>query len=505
MSKSAAIDIVDLIRRSGLIDEQRLAQSLAESDPADSDPSVVCSRLIEAGLLTPWQAEQLQSGRFQGFYLSKYKMLAKLGGGGMSKVYLAEHMEMGRQVAIKVLTGPLAQRAEYLDRFRLEARAAARVDHPNIVRAYDVGHEGKVHFLVMEYIQGDDLEKRVHENGPLEPRAAAEFIRQAAVGLAHVHQAGMIHRDIKPANLLVDRQGTVKIVDLGLARLPEEALEADAEGQIMGTVDYLSPEQSLPGQPVTPRSDVYSLGCSLYYLLTGRPPFPVGTLAQRMQMHRSREPEAIFKLRPQVPPMLVSICERMMAKSPDDRYQSAEEVIEAVSAWLEGRTSRVMNFTTMRRAPVAPKKPGTDDDEDLTLAPIDDEPAKSPSGINQAKPTSDEKSASSASEADAPKDDSSKGQTEKLRSAVPLSKDSTVKKDSPLPAAPAGNDLLEELTATEGVSLTASAETLSTGSGSPMVRQQAKSNDAFPIWLIVVAGVTLVGVLIFMVWLISRA
>lgn len=347
MPQQKTSEFVEFVRRSGLVEEAQLTHLLDQGDEPKGGSGLICSRLIEAGLLTPWQSEQLLSGRYQGFFLGKYKILDRLGKGGMSSVFLAEHLQMQRRVAIKVLTGRLAAQPEYLERFRQEARAAARVDHPNIVRAYDVGQEANVHYLVIEYIVGADLQQIVAEKGRLDCREAAEYIRQAAAGLAHVHKSGLVHRDIKPANLLVDKNGTLKIVDLGLARLPEEthqSLSAEEEAPIVGTVDYLAPEQSINSDEVTASADLYSLGCTLYFLLTGQPPFPAGTLVERVRKHRSQEPEDIFRLRPDAAAELVAICERMMSKRPQDRFQQVEELVEILGAWLDGRTSKMLGM-----------------------------------------------------------------------------------------------------------------------------------------------------------------
>ena len=309
--------------------------------PADTD--FVADRLVEAGLITRWQADRLLEGRHKGFFLGKYKLLDHLGTGGMSSVYLAEHVLMQRRVAIKVLPKDRVEDSSYLARFHREAQAAAALDHRNIVRAYDVDNEGNNHYLVMEYVEGRDLQHIVKEDGPLEYAAAAEYIRQAAEGLAHAHQAGLIHRDVKPANLLVDQKNVVKVLDLGLARFTDEgkaSLTVEFDENVLGTADYLAPEQALDSHGVDARADIYGLGCSLYYLLTGHPPFPGGTLPQRLVMHQRQPPPSIFLDRPDAPQELVDICAKMMAKKPDQRYQSADEVAKVLAGWLvaQGQT-----------------------------------------------------------------------------------------------------------------------------------------------------------------------
>jgi serine/threonine-protein kinase len=480
-------EFVDLVRRSKLIDEDRLSLFLDQADDPVGGSGVVCSRLIEAGLLTPWQSEQLLSGKSQGFFLGKYKVLDKLGRGGMSSVFLAEHLEMGRRVAIKVLTGRLAHREEFVERFRQEARAAARVDHPNIVRAFDVDRVGNVHYLVMEYIQGTDLQQVVDEHGPLEAREVAEYIRQAAAGLAHVHRAGLIHRDIKPGNLLVDRNGVVKIVDLGLAQLPEEtraSMASEGESEILGTVDYLAPEQSVDSEAVSPRADIYSLGCTMYFLLTGRPPFPSGTLVERIRKHRYHDPEDIQRIRPDAPATLVALCEQMMSKRPEDRFQSAEEVERLMREWLDGSSSRLSGMLARHRKPSRwseqpAKSTASNNDEELTLAPLEDEkPAPS------AKPSTAEPPAA--------------GSAPKLKTLAEKSIAETVDDDlfGDLPTVDAGQlSGLEQAAAMGGA---ASPALL----GAAATSRQAVDRGV-PNWLWGVLGAVVLGVLAMFIWMIS--
>lgn len=516
--KSAADGLVELIRRSGLVDDQQLAKAIQGPDEPQSDSGVICSRLINAGLLTPWQSEQLLAGRYRGFFLGKYKMLDKLGSGGMSSVYLAEHLEMGRRVAIKVLTGRMAERPEYLDRFKYEARAAARVDHPNIVRAYDVGHDGNIHFLVMEYIQGIDLQRMVTERGPLSFRAAADYARQAALGLGHVHRAELIHRDIKPANFLVDEQGVLKIVDLGLARVAEEtqaSLSEDGEEQILGTADYLAPEQSFDSHNVCARTDLYSLGCSLYFMLTGRAPFPEGTMIERIRAHRSREPQNLFELRPDIPPALAAICQKLMAKSPDDRFQSADEVAEVLQSWLDGKASRMLGMMAVRptQVPSAPSRPASssDDDEELSLAPIEEEKPKSPSSIGKGqavseKPQSSPKLVDNKAKPRPPSTTAEKSPSKPTSNVTPV-EELPIAEVLPDELATLG-DLLEELSTTTPVD----AGPIASGSlaAGPSLRPLGTSRssaptDSFPLWLLATAGVVIVGVVGLLGWILYTA
>ncbi len=342
MEKPTVDHFLDLVRRSGLIEPDHLQRALQSLEGAgrlgpSGEAAGVADELVRAGLLTRWQADQLLRGRYKGFFVKKYKLLELLGSGGMSNVYLAEHLLMRRRVAIKVLPRNRVQDSSYLARFYREARAAAALDHHNIVRAYDIDNEGNNHFLVMEYVEGRDLEEIVQHEGPLDYARAAEYIRQAALGLEHAHQAGLIHRDVKPANLLLTPQEVVKILDLGLARFSEEemtSLTVAYQESVLGTADYLAPEQAVDSHRVDARADIYSLGCTLYFLLAGQPPFPEGTLPERLAAHQQKEPKDIQELRPDAPEDLIAICRKMMAKKPEDRYRSAREVAEALGEWL---------------------------------------------------------------------------------------------------------------------------------------------------------------------------
>lgn len=342
MAKKKPENFLDLVQQSGLVERDQLKRVVlqlkteAGTGPA-IDSALVGRRLVEAGLLSGWQCEKLLEGRHKGFFVGKYKLLDHLGTGGMSSVYLAEHLLMQRRVAIKVLPRAKVQDASYLARFHREAQAVAALDHRNIVRAYDVDNDGDVHYLVMEYVEGRDLLVVVRERGPLDYPLVADYIRQAADGLAHAHEAGLIHRDVKPANLLVDAAGVVKLLDLGLARFTGEdlaSLTLANDENVLGTADYLAPEQAIDSHHVDTRADIYSLGCTVYYLLAGHPPFPDGTLPQRLMMHQKDPPPSIHKDRPDAPDDLVKTCLWMMGKKPDDRPQSAAEVSQLMADWL---------------------------------------------------------------------------------------------------------------------------------------------------------------------------
>jgi serine/threonine-protein kinase len=317
------------LEKSDLLSAEQLAQARQVAG-GEADSQAAARALIRQGLLTRWQAGQLLTGRM--LYLGKYKLIEPLGRGGMGAVFLAQHVTMNRRVALKILTKGLDRNPAAMERFLSEARAIAALDHPNIVQAYSVDNEGDRHYLVMEYVDGRDLQRIVEEGGPLAYEVAADAIRQAADGLAHAHSKGMIHCDIKPSNLLVNSQGVVKILDLGLARLTGPTQTASGDDQVLGTVDFMAPEQAL-GESFDHRADIYSLGCTLYFLLTGHPPFPEGSLPERIIKHQTEQPQNILERRPDCPKELVRITRKMMAKAPAERFQSAEEVVRALAAF----------------------------------------------------------------------------------------------------------------------------------------------------------------------------
>ncbi|MEQ9690692.1 MAG: protein kinase, partial [Bauldia litoralis] len=284
-----------------------------------------------------------------------------IGKGGMSHVYLAEHVLMRRRVAIKVLPRQRVKDRSYLSRFQLEARAAARLDDPNIVRVYDIDNEGDTHYIVMEYVDGRDLHQTVSQDGPLPFAVAARYIAQVATGLQHAHEMGLVHRDIKPANCLVDPNQTIKLLDMGLAKLTDDetSLTLANDENVLGTADYLAPEQALNSHAADGRADIYSLGCTLYFLLTGRPPFPEGTISERLLKHQVEQPESLLKLRPDCPLSLVDICMRKMAKKPVDRPQTAGEVGRLLNEWLADRGESTVSSARAASGSDAPEGRGS--------------------------------------------------------------------------------------------------------------------------------------------------
>lgn len=334
-----AEDFLKIVARSHLVPTDQVQAFLAaDRRPLPATAKELSERFFKGGLLTHFQIEQLLKGKFRGFSIGKYKVLDRIGAGGMGQVFLCEHPHLRRRAAIKVLPNERAKDEALLGRFLREARAAATLDHPHIVRAMDVDSDKGLHYLVMEYIEGTDLYHMVRKRGPLPISEACEYIRQGSLGLQHAHEAGLIHRDIKPSNFLVDRAGVVKLLDLGLARFADETPDALTQrfdnNNVLGTADYVAPEQTRDSHEVDQRCDIYALGGTLYFLLTGQAPFPDGTPADKMIAHRQRRPQAVRQLRPDVPPGLALVIDKMMAKNPDDRFDSAAEVAEVLIPWL---------------------------------------------------------------------------------------------------------------------------------------------------------------------------
>ena len=269
----------------------------------------------------------------------RYLPVRLLGHGGMGAVWLAEHRVMGRQVAVKAIRPEFMATAGAVERFRREVQAAARLGHPNIVAAFDAEQAGDTHLLAMEYIEGVNLADELRQRGPLPVAEACDVVRQAAVGLQHAFSCGLIHRDLKPHNLMRTADGTVKILDFGLAVLADAGeREGGLTGQnvVLGTPDYIAPEQAEDSHAADVRSDVYSLGCTLYHLLTGRVPFPGDSVLRKLDAHRKQEPEPMRIRRPKISAELAAIVAKMMAKAPADRYQTPAEVAAALAPFAAG-------------------------------------------------------------------------------------------------------------------------------------------------------------------------
>jgi tRNA A-37 threonylcarbamoyl transferase component Bud32 len=296
--------------------------------------------LVRDGVLTNFQSEQFMLGKWRGFTIGKFKLLERVGVGGMGQVFLCEHMFMRKRVAVKVLPPAKADQPAALGRFYREARAAGSLDHPNIVRTHDIDQDGNLHFIVMDYVDGPNLLDVVKKFGPMDLRRAVHYVRQAALGLDYAFRNHLIHRDIKPGNILIDRKGTAKILHMGLARFLNDAADQLTmkydDKVVLGTADYVAPEQVANSHSVDIRADVYALGATLYFLLAGHPPFPVGTVSQKLLWHRTKDPAPIRQLRPEVPDALAVIVGKMMSKDPKARYQTPGQVAAELEQFVTG-------------------------------------------------------------------------------------------------------------------------------------------------------------------------
>ncbi|HEY7159261.1 MAG TPA: protein kinase [Gemmataceae bacterium] len=344
------------LKDSGLFSPADLEKSVA-SEPGDGE--ALAQRLIAAGKLTRFQASAVLQKRFEELVIGNYQVLDRLGAGGMGTVFKARHRRMKRVVALKLLSRKVAESERFVQRFQREVEAVAQLSHPNIVMAYDADEAKAGHFLVMEFVDGRDLATEVQKRGPLPVAEVVDGIAQAARALEYAHGQGIIHRDIKPANLLRDVHGVVKVADLGLARFNEhfdrheEMTALTQAGSIMGTVDFMPPEQALGLTTIDHRADIYSLGCTLYFLLTGEPPYKGPTMMAILLKHREGSIPSLGSARRDVPAALDEIFRRMVAKKPEDRPAVMSEVVRA----LETLTSAAPSSQTVVPTPVPPAAP----------------------------------------------------------------------------------------------------------------------------------------------------
>lgn len=331
---------------SGVITQEQIemACAMVRSEPGGPPAPIVfvsdeqlSTKLVEMDLLTPYQAGQLKDGKHK-LHLGPYLINDFIGQGGMGQVFKAVHKVMGRECAVKVLPVTKAT-PQAIANFTREIRTQAQLDHVNLVRAFDAGHDGNVHFLVTEYVAGTDLRKLVRSQGPLTMQLAASVVMQAAQGLAHAHALNLVHRDVKPGNILVTPEGRAKVSDLGLAGFLHEAEADPRAGKIVGTADYLAPEIIQNPTDVTPLSDLYSLGCTLYYAICGKVPFPGGTTKEKARRHCSETPWHPRKFNPEISEEFVEVIADMMEKDPKERIQSAQEVVDRLKYFAAERVS----------------------------------------------------------------------------------------------------------------------------------------------------------------------
>jgi serine/threonine protein kinase len=353
-----------------------LAAALAEirkhasaSPPAPTvEDQQLADELVRTGVITSYQADQMRAGRTR-LNLGQYWITDFIGQGGMGQVFRGVHKMMGREVAVKVL--PLARSTpESIEHFRREISLQAQLDHTNLVRAYDAGHDGNVHYLVTEYVPGTDLRRLVRQDGKLTMHKAANVISQAARGLGYAHQRGMIHRDVKPGNILVSPDGAAKVSDLGLAGFMQDSDDDPRAGKIVGTADYLSPDQIRSPRSITPASDFYSLGCTLYYAVTGKVPFPGGNQREKARRHCEETPWHPQRFNPELSEEFVEVIADLMEKDPAVRIATADEVIQRLEPWIGEMTPvRTAISLTVRSPWAAPPPPATGDEDVPELDP----------------------------------------------------------------------------------------------------------------------------------------
>ncbi len=344
--------------------------------------------LCERKVITDFQAQEILAGSGAPLVLGDYVVLDRIGVGGMGHVYKARHRHMKRTVALKVISPQAMRDTATLKRFQREVEAAARLEHPNIVTAHDSRHDRGVHYLVMSYAEGSDLGALVRSQGPLSVDLAVECVLQTARGLAYAHGEGVVHRDIKPANLLLDKNGVVKILDMGLARIEDSSNDhLTSTEQVMGTVDYMSPEQAASTHDVDCRADIYSLGCTLWYLLVGQKIYEGDTMIARMLKHREAPIPSLRNARHEVPEELETIYQRMVAKHVEDRFQRMDDVVKSLESLLdneknpgkeEGSTSRALREFSRNIERSKTTKPST-----LTRQPTPTNPGSTPTLVYQ--------------------------------------------------------------------------------------------------------------------------
>jgi serine/threonine protein kinase len=347
-------DYCTLLTKSKLLPADEVAALLKrwreESRGAEDQVDEFRKYLTARRYLTEWQAHMVQRGRADGFFIGGYKILDRVGKGQMGGVYKAAH-SLGQIVALKILPASKAKNQHVLGRFQRETRLLTQLDHPNVVRAYQVGEANGVHFICMEFLEGETLDEVITRRKRLPWTEAARLIHQALAGLQHLHEKRMVHRDVKPANMMLTPaatkpdttwDATVKILDIGLGRelfsedTPEAQIETQltVEGAVLGTPDYLAPEQAKDARSADIRADIYSIGCVLYHCLAGTPPFPSTNIMSQMVMHATEPPPRLASVAPDAPPGLQEVFDRLMAKSPDDRYQTPAAAAAAIAPLL---------------------------------------------------------------------------------------------------------------------------------------------------------------------------
>jgi len=326
-------------QQSGLLDVRSLtacwdAIPLEKRDALEHLDRRLARQAVQQNFLTLWQAQQLLAGRTSGFRVDRYLLLELIGQGGMGRVYLARDTRLNRLVALKILAPERMNNSRAVERFKREARVGAQLQHENLVRIYDFGQANGRFFLVMEYIEGKTIGALITAQGPMPAPTAARLTWQIALGLEHAHRKGLIHRDVNPYNVLVTHEGIAKLADLGLAIDLAEDERVTREGATVGTFDYVAPEQARHSHAADIRSDIYSLGCTLYHMIAGQVPFPSPSLPEKLFAHQALEPTPLNQLIPGIPAEFVEIVQRMMRKLPDERYATPLQVAQALEPFI---------------------------------------------------------------------------------------------------------------------------------------------------------------------------
>jgi serine/threonine protein kinase len=336
MTPQTAAELLDLLDEKQLLEPAQVTDLRAVlADFADA--RTLARELLSRDWLTPYQANQVLQGKSDVLLLGPYRVRERLAEGAMGQVFKAWHPQLRRAVAIKMMHGALVASGKARERFHREVRLAAQLDHPNIVRARDADEVDSRLFLVMDFVEGTNLAAIVRAQGPLPIAEALDCARQTALGLQHAFERGIVHRDIKPSNLMAvgGVPTTIKILDFGLARFESEGDEEAGRrltqfGKILGTIDYISPEQAADSRSADIRADIYSLGCTLYFLLTGKPAFPGNDLVAKLLARQDNDPPSVRVLRPEVAPALDAVLRKLMARRPEDRYQTPAEAADAL-------------------------------------------------------------------------------------------------------------------------------------------------------------------------------
>jgi len=384
-------EFVANVTRSGLVDAPALERARAQIPGAtEGDAAVRLARLlIEQGALTTYQARKILGGATRGFFLGDYRILRPLGEGGMGKVYLAANRRDGLRVAIKVLPpSKAADGGQALLRFRREMDLSRRANHPNLARTLDVGQAGNVHFMVLEYVPGESLYQLVKHprGGPLRVPDAARFFLRVLDGLEAAHDAGLVHRDIKPSNLMVTPDGDARVLDLGLARAMDEESVLSRPNIVIGTLDYASPEQLGNASQADRRSDLYSLGCTIYFALAGSPPFEGGDVVNKIFKQRMDDPEPLERVARGVPSAFAAVVRKLMAKDPADRYQTCSELRADLARWADPAVVHSILGAEADAARAFRPPPPELDDDDLRSISADDGPSLRDLGAAEAPP-----------------------------------------------------------------------------------------------------------------------